>query len=618
MEQRYATLHGQRRRVILRIATLAFVLAGVGASGAGRPAGAHAATDTLVVDASGNNGAPTYRANGFLCPFTGDGAQPPDSLVSPLKIREIRCNGDGYGSAYDNRETGMNLAHHILELQSNWDDPHGFPNVTSWPCDNNDCGAWRTTCTTVANQYKNSGPSIEYDIWNEPDSSFYWPRSEGQWFQAYDACYDAIRAVNPNAVIIGPSTTGGPDTFFGDFVAHVKSNGRIPTYVDFHILGNGHDPVADVNTARGLLSGVNYAGIEVPEFDYQNFSVNNEAASGLAWDLARFERAGVTSAGHACGNCFGGTLDDALVNGNTTGGWWVYHRYADITGHLLPVTAGTSLDGVAGADATTHQVRVLVGQGYNATTGSMVVRLTNLNNASYVLNGAQTYVTVEDIPKSDNVSAPTIIQSGYVSVSNNEADVTINGSNASDAYNIILSPTSGGSSYQASSGFSSTQNQNQWDYYYSTNNEGGISAMTWDSGNSRWTAGLTSDPSNPDYYCLIGSNWQHPGLTCDSVRIWAAQKAGTVTIGANGPISVVPGCNGNTSGVQVRVYLGGTGNVWPSGSGWQHIANGSSVSFPSGVSVNVGPGYDIEFVVQHVGSSNACDSTTWDPTVTYN
>lgn len=172
-------------------------------------------------------------------------------------------------------------------------------------------------------------------------------------------------------------------------------------------------------------------------------------------------------------------------------------------------------------------------------------------------------------------------------------------------------PASGGGTYQASSSFGATQGQGGWTYDFSTNNESSFSPMGYDAANARWTAGL----SGSDAYCLIGSNWQHPGVGCDSVRVWSGPRAGTVTIGASGPISVAPGCGG--AGVQVRVYLGGSGNIWPA-SGWYTLANGSSLAFPAGVTATIGAGWNVEFVVQHLGSNNYCDTTTWDPTVTYN
>lgn len=169
--------------------------------------------------------------------------------------------------------------------------------------------------------------------------------------------------------------------------------------------------------------------------------------------------------------------------------------------------------------------------------------------------------------------------------------------------------TAGSTMYIASSGFSGVQGQNQWGYQYSTNGESTFPAMTYDSANTLWGANVSGD-----YYCQVWANGQHPGTTCDSVRTWTAPTGGTVTVSANGVLSVAASCGGNTSGVQVRVLKNGT-QIWPA-TGWQVIPNGGLYSFPSGITATVASGDVLRFVVQHVGNVNYCDSTTWDPIVT--
>jgi hypothetical protein len=132
--------------------------------------------------------------------------------------------------------------------------------------------------------------------------------------------------------------------------------------------------------------------------------------------------------------------------------------------------------------------------------------------------------------------------------------------------------------------------------------------MTYDSTNTRWFGSEGG--------CLIGANWQHPGFAqCDSVRTWVAPGAGSVTLTANGDLTVATNCPNsmNTNGVQIRVLLNGV-QLWPT-TGWQVIPNGGTFSFPS-VTTSVQAADQIQFVVAHVGSNNACDSTIWDPLVT--
>jgi hypothetical protein len=160
--------------------------------------------------------------------------------------------------------------------------------------------------------------------------------------------------------------------------------------------------------------------------------------------------------------------------------------------------------------------------------------------------------------------------------------------------------------HRASSGFTSTQGGNGWSYEGSADGERTLSPMSWDAGNGRW--------QGSEQFCLVGPGWQHPGVGCDSVRVWTALAAGAVDLGANGSIAVAASCGGNTAGVDIAVLKNGT-RVWPA-AGMLNVPNGGSLTFPSGVSVAVATGDQLQFVVAHAGPVNSCDTTTWDQTVT--
>lgn len=162
--------------------------------------------------------------------------------------------------------------------------------------------------------------------------------------------------------------------------------------------------------------------------------------------------------------------------------------------------------------------------------------------------------------------------------------------------------------FLASTGFSTTQGQNQWDYLFSVDQETTFAPMTYDSATNLWQGGETD--------CLVSTNWQHPGPSqCDSARTWVAPDSGSVTLTANGDISVDTNCpnSTNTNGVQIRVLLNGV-QLWPA-TGWQTIPNGGTFSFPS-VTTSVQVADQIQFVVAHASITNECDATTWDPLVT--
>ena len=158
---------------------------------------------------------------------------------------------------------------------------------------------------------------------------------------------------------------------------------------------------------------------------------------------------------------------------------------------------------------------------------------------------------------------------------------------------------------------SASYGQDPWTPEYSTDNGSTYTAMT-STGTNTWAAPGTYP------YCTIyvnssGINMQEPAIGCAASRTWRAPYATTVTLGSNGPVSVAPGCVGNTAGVGLRVFLNGS-QIWPS-SGSQNVPNGTSYTFP-GLTTNVTAGDDLEFVTTANGSDNYCDNTTWDPTVT--
>jgi RHS repeat-associated protein len=169
-----------------------------------------------------------------------------------------------------------------------------------------------------------------------------------------------------------------------------------------------------------------------------------------------------------------------------------------------------------------------------------------------------------------------------------------------------LTPSACG--YQASLGFSGSQGQNQWYYEYSTDGETTFQNMNYNATSQQWQGSMS--------WCLIWANGQHPNAGnpgCDSIRAWVAPSAGTVTLSADGPITVAAAC-GYTNGVQIRVLKNG-GQIWPA-SGWQYLAHGSTFTFPT-ITTSVAAGDQIRFVLAHTGQFDDCQSTTWDPQVDF-
>lgn len=150
-------------------------------------------------------------------------------------------------------------------------------------------------------------------------------------------------------------------------------------------------------------------------------------------------------------------------------------------------------------------------------------------------------------------------------------------------------------SYQASTGFTSTQVQNNW--YYQQGSGNTYSDLTYNTSASRWDLNQS--------YPWVSSNAQHPGNSADSVRTWISPGKGTITISG----SITKG-SADGDGIQASIKKDNT-TLWT-----QKITTTADQN-PTGVTqIAVVKGTQIHFVVNKV-QSISFDHTLWNPTITY-
>jgi hypothetical protein len=424
------------------------------------------AADTVTINLASQLGAPTYRASGFLYGISRDGTQPPANLQSDIKTRfmraggsQINCpNGGAVNGDYAPRwnstlayfRRAQAIGARLIILPSDIWGADAVCTVPRWPGDN---GNW-TEYTNFLNQLISdvrangmTGSNVEWDIWNEPDLSIFWGRSQSQYLETWRRAYQQIRAAIPNAVITGPNTAAHPspgNTWWTTYLDFVRANNVIPNYLGWHDENGGDDPQA---TAATLSSMISSRGISVTGFQVNEYGAQSEQDPGRsAWFLARYERAGVDALRGNWSN-FGGLYAGmgALVtaSGQTMGVWWTYRRYADITGQRVSVTAGANVDGVAGTDSAARKAVIVLGA--RATPGATTVQINGFGSAGYLLNNGQVNVLVERMPSGTGVvNAPVVVSNGGRTVTNNALTVSINWTSRLDSFAITLTPSSGG------------------------------------------------------------------------------------------------------------------------------------------------------------------------------
>ncbi|OCT15485.1 hypothetical protein A8709_15530 [Paenibacillus pectinilyticus] len=426
------------------------------------PSSASAAVQTVTVDLNPNNGAPTYRGSGFLYGLSADGSAPAGSLLSDLKPKLFRGGGaglsggawavggyNGYVTRFNsilaqyNRVNAIGAKYQILVSDVWGSDGRTIPDNTQpiFPGDNGNWTSWNNFITQLVTDKKaNNMSNARYDIWNEPDGAYFWPRSEAQYFEMWKRSVQLIRSLDANAVIVGPGYGGFNANQLSTWLDYAKANNVLPNILDWHFSA---DPVADVQTAQGLLTAksiTSVSGMTIGEYIWSA----QQNAGYTAWYLARLEKSGVLGANHAIWDhcCDQGLLDDILTTSSQKKGqWWAYKSYADMSGTIVGTTASANIDGVASKDATKQSASILLGN-RGGETGDMDVNVINLNTAAYLINNGKTHVVVSWINNLDPLAAPVVTQSFDATVVNNAIRVTIPWNYDVDAFTIALTPAS--------------------------------------------------------------------------------------------------------------------------------------------------------------------------------
>jgi hypothetical protein len=426
------------------------------------PSPARAADESVTVNFSVAGGSPSYLASGWIYGMTEDGSGPADHFYTDVKFRYMRAGGaqldqpGGWVSGLYQRRWNATLAQarrtialggtFVLLPHDLWG-ADGYP-ISRFPGDNGDWTDYDNFLTRLIGDIKAAGITVQWDIWNEPNLSSFWNRTQAQYFALWSRTYQRLRTDLPGTLIVGPSFAGvpttGSGTWWGQYLDYVKSTGTVPDIFSWHSLPG--DPVANVAAADTTLSA---RGItRTRQYQINEYGAANEQNPGDgAWYIGRLERAGAIGlrANWASTGDLHNDLANLLVRNSAgqhlpKGEWWVYRYYGSQTGQIVSTTPSPAYDPFA--TKTAGQAKILVGGG--GTTGNIAVNLQRLDTTSGIVESNQVRVLVQRIPYNSGgaVQGPVTVSNTVVTLSGNATTVNLSHTNADETFTVTLMPPS--------------------------------------------------------------------------------------------------------------------------------------------------------------------------------
>gem|GEM_PF-4874390 len=347
-----------------------------------------AAVRRIVVKAADRG--PVWLLTGFLHGFHPD---IPYATIAALKPTYWRggwpfwsgpYRADGYSPVYYGKylETRMRLQAEtglawqvLLAFKPGWN-PSG-PARVPWA----ERDEYRAHIRTLVEYCEHMGVPVDYwEAWNEAPAGPYegtvrqhfWSGTWAEWLGAWDATYEAVRTVNPDARIVGPSYAFANPVTIRPFLEHCREKRQRVDVLDWHDGGYREGPKGEYRAPldqvhRNIQEIRALAAAEYPMLGVREIHISEWgrpiARTGVGTEIAFFyylDLAGVDRAARALW-----TADDLcglLVSPDTPRStYWAWKAYADGVGmRLVTETNDRSTVAIASRDDDNATVRVLV------------------------------------------------------------------------------------------------------------------------------------------------------------------------------------------------------------------------------------------------------------------
>jgi hypothetical protein len=294
---------------------------------------------TAVVNLASTRGASKHVASGFIYGIPDTPNQIPDHWYTDIAFNYGRAGGaqldapargwvwglteykNRFASTLSNYKTCRKYgASFVLLPHDVWGTDH-TNSSTLWPGDNSDWTDYDNFVHQLMADIKANDmlPGLVWDVWNEPDISIFWERSQQQWIDLYIRTHKLLRADSSfNSVLIsGPTLAYRPmstNTWWTNWLSQIAADRTIPDQYAFHLEGALTAVDNDLQyTNASLTALLNTYGLPQRQININEYAASGEQVpAGAAWWISRLERYDAIG---LRGNWLGGTtLHDLMAN----------------------------------------------------------------------------------------------------------------------------------------------------------------------------------------------------------------------------------------------------------------------------------------------------------------
>ncbi|MGW0858540.1 RICIN domain-containing protein [Streptomyces sp. NPDC002690] len=436
------------RRAAARV-TLAL---GVAFTGSLATVPAHAAGNTLTVNVGTTVRPVTHVVSGGLYGVDSGTSTPSLDQLYPLHLNTLTQPPPGTQQLGNGATTpccdGLKVAGKVTSAGAQQylrlpDIFSAFPyNWVSW-------ADWETKLATMVKARLAATGTTNvagYEIWNEGNAN--WTVSTGgnagTFNDMWTRSYNDIRALDTKTPIVGPGASVYDHNWMYSFMLNAKNTNTLPAVAVWHQLDTNtgwQNIQANVDDFRAIENSLGLPHVPISVNEYGSPSQVDQPSVAVHY-MASFERAGILNAERAYWY-EAGTMNGLLYDNKPTASYWAYKWYGDQSGNIVQTVPQSWLDGVASYDASRKQVNVVFG----GDSGSNTVKV----NGVGVL-GSQVKVVLsrtENTGRFTQEAAPvTVSTQTYTVASDGSISVPVTGMDAVDAYQLLITPTSGTPTWQ--------------------------------------------------------------------------------------------------------------------------------------------------------------------------